>query len=391
MSALGFAKGTIVGGKYEVIATLAVGGQAIVHEARCLSSGQRVVIKEVAATRHDPHHAAELERAKLAASIQIRHANVLDPIDSGTHKRTFFTVFPHVEGVDLDSLVRRAAGPIDLSDATAIARGIAGGLQSIHDAGYVHRDLKPANVLVSADLHVTIIDLGICVRKGATVADRLGSPAYMAPEQFRTPTKLDARTDTYALGLILYQMLTGRAAFQSADDDEHVRQILNTSPPRPDIIEPSVPSNLADLTMAMLAKEPSKRPMAAGDIVAKLHLGVVRCLACGGRLSTTDACAHCGRRLLKAAFGFTKGPASGQTFVLADGYYEIGRLQLAPDDPCLSRRQLRVFSHGGAVCVQDGGGANTTVVDQRPIPSRTELRPGSRLRMAQNEAVFMTS
>jgi eukaryotic-like serine/threonine-protein kinase len=233
-------------GPYEILSALGAGGMGEVYRARDTSLGRDIALKVLPeALAHDPDRLVRFEReARLLASLN--HPNVAHIYGFDTAHGAAALVLELVEGSTLADRIAR--GPMPLSEALAIARQIADGLDAAHEQGIVHRDLKPANVIVRADGTVKILDFGlakamygepasadlshsptITVVGGTQHGVILGTAAYMSPEQARGHV-LDKRTDIWAFGCVLYEMLTGRGAFAGATVSDTIAGILERVP-----------------------------------------------------------------------------------------------------------------------------------------------------------------
>src|SRR3989475_2071154 len=196
----GFAPGSIVAGRYRLVAVLGRGGMGEVYRADDLTLDQPVALKflpeGVAADR------ARLEQFhnELRVARQVSHKNVCRLYDLGEADGRRFLTMECVDGEDLASLLRRI-GRFPQERALEIARQLCAGVAAAHDRGVIHRDLKPANVMLDAEGNIRITDFGLAIGTGASdPRDRAGTPAYMAPEQI-SGRPLSAQSDLYALGL----------------------------------------------------------------------------------------------------------------------------------------------------------------------------------------------
>jgi len=232
-------------GPYDIKALIGQGGMGEVYRARDTRLDRDVAIKILPAVfATDAERLARFEReAKTLASLN--HPNIAHIHGAEDAGSTLAIVMELVEGDDLSQ--RLVRGPIALAEALAIARQIAEAMQTAHDLGIVHRDLKPANVKVKSDGTVKILDFGLA-KVAETQPDSslshsptimtsmpgtlLGTAAYMSPEQVKGQTA-DARSDVWAFGCLLFEMLTGRPAFAAATTSEIVASVLTTEPDIP--------------------------------------------------------------------------------------------------------------------------------------------------------------
>lgn len=256
-------------GRYRIVDEIGEGATAIVYRALHLALDKPIALKVLRpAEARDPRAVARfLREARLASKI--RHPNIVEAIDYGqlADGRPFLAM-EVVTWPTLDT--RLASGPLPAESAVEIARQISAGLSAAHAVGVIHRDLKPANVFVSDELRVRIGDFGAAKLMGGPALTQegwtVGTPLYMAPEQISTgPT--DQRLDLYALGCILYHMLTGHPPYEGAT----VRELLmrHLSAPLPELRK-EVPPALARVVRRALAKDPDDRPQTAAEFDAEL-------------------------------------------------------------------------------------------------------------------------
>ena len=254
-----FEAGQVIAGRYRMVARLGRGGMGDVWRADDLILQMPVALKVIHAARPDAR-ARILNEVRLAR--QITHAAVCRVFDVGEAEGgVVFYTMELVDGEDLASLLRHV-GRVPPEKALAIARQLSTGLAAAHERGVLHRDLKPANVLVDGDGHVRITDFGIAIlRLSHDVSMLTGTPGYMAPEQRRPGATLSERTDLYALGVVLYELVTGRHPFPQGS---------GAIPPRPSALVAGVDPRLDRVIMQALAADPADRPESAQAIADEL-------------------------------------------------------------------------------------------------------------------------
>ncbi|HEX6085826.1 MAG TPA: serine/threonine-protein kinase [Thermoanaerobaculia bacterium] len=258
-----FTPGTIVAGRYRIVSLLGGGGMGEVYRADDLKLGQRVALKYVPL-----RHPNTLERlyAEVRVGRQIAHPNVCRLYDVVEVDGQHFITMEYVDGEDLASLLRRI-GRLPADKALALARDLAAGLAAAHSAGFVHRDLKPANVMIDGRGTARITDFGLAglAHESRSVG---GTPLYMAPEQ------LDAgiattRSDIYALGLVLYEMFTGRRVFDATTlQDLRAQHALAKT--RPGSVVTEIDPAVERVILRCLEEDPAHRFTTADDVLAAL-------------------------------------------------------------------------------------------------------------------------
>ena len=264
--------GARVAGRYRIVSLLGRGGMGEVYRADDLKLGHSVALKFLPpALQHKPHYLERLlEETKLAR--QVSHPNVCRVYDIGEWDGQHFLAMEFIDGEDLASLIKRI-GHLPRQKALDIARQLCAGLDASHQLGILHCDLKPSNVMLDGRGHVRITDFGLAVAMSGSVRDSgAGTPAYMAPEQLAGHAAT-VRSDVYALGLVLYELFTGRRAFQAGSLEDLRRLKDESSPVKPsdliDGIEPSVERAI----LGCLEKDPGLRPPSARDVALLLPGG----------------------------------------------------------------------------------------------------------------------
>lgn len=264
--------GRILGNRYHIQSLLARGGMASVWIGDDILLARRVALK----TLH-PELAADAGvrrrfRNEAVAVASLTHPDIVATYDTGEDDGVAYLVMELVEGPNLRRLLDER-GPLSIADALRIARGVTAALDHSHRNGIVHRDIKPANVLVPPDGPVKVTDFGIAktgagqdlTRTGTVV----GTARYLAPEQL-TGDPVDARADLYALGLLLHEMLAGRAPFGGGSETEAALARLTIAPPPLRSIRPDVPVALEAITLRCLSIDPAGRYQDAAALGAAL-------------------------------------------------------------------------------------------------------------------------
>ena len=257
-----------VAGRYEIVRKIGSGGMGAVYLARQVRVGNQVAIKFLPAELADDADLRRRFEREAALTLQVTHPGAAQLLDAGQDEDgRLYLVFEFVEGDDLSTLLDRD-GALAYDEAFAVTLKVAEALAYAHHKGVVHRDIKPENVRVRRDLaglHVKVLDFGIA-RLTDEAATRLtvegsgvGTPRYMAPEQITGGT-IDARTDVYALGLVLFEMLTGRKAFDGKSASQLMWAQLNEPVPPLRSVQPMRDHQELDAIIAKAcAKQPSER------------------------------------------------------------------------------------------------------------------------------------
>jgi hypothetical protein len=260
--------------RYHVDALIGRGGMGCVYLGTHTRLERRVAIKVLPPSlAAQPAMVARLRREAQAAA-RLVHPNVASTIDLDEHDGQLFMVMELVDGVPLDELIAR--GPIDPWRAVELVRQIASALGAAHAEGIVHRDVKPSNAIASITRdgaeHVKVIDFGIAHLRGDQLPAHgkiMGTPAYLAPEQL-TNDVVDSRTDVYALGCTLYELLTGAPPFGHGATVPLVTKHLHQEPIPPSTIRPGIPAAIDLLVLDMLAKVPAARPRDGLEVVKRI-------------------------------------------------------------------------------------------------------------------------
>lgn len=281
---------------YQILSLLGAGGMGEVWLARDTKLERQVAIKMLPASfASDPDRLRRFE-IEAKATGALNHPNILTIHDTGTHQGMPYIVTERLEGTDLRTLLNE--GPLPLRQALDYARQIAQGLAAAYEKGITHRDLKPANLFVTTEGRVKILDFGLAKLTSMRNADFgmrneeaetsaqpgsnnpqspipnpqltmpgvvMGTVGYMSPEQVRGEAA-DHRSDIFSFGIILYEMLTGRRAFQGDTFAEVMAAIVKTEPPEISTANPQIPLSLAHVTRHCLEKRPERRFQTASDL-----------------------------------------------------------------------------------------------------------------------------
>jgi serine/threonine protein kinase len=268
-----FTPGTVIGGRYRIIGLLGRGGMGEVYRADDLKLGQAVALKFLPKpVSADPTLLARFH-AEVRLARQVSHPNVCRVYDIDEIDGQHFLCMEYVDGEDLASLLKRI-GHLHGDKALEIARQLCAGLAAAHDKGVLHRDLKPANVMLDGRGRARITDFGLAVA-GEELTDQrevAGTPAYMSPEQL-AGKGASVRSDLYSLGLVLYEIYTGKRAFDAPTLAEIRRKHAQDAPALPSSVTSGIDPVVERVILRCLEKDPKARPSSALQVASALPGG----------------------------------------------------------------------------------------------------------------------
>jgi tetratricopeptide (TPR) repeat protein len=355
---------------FRVLERIGAGGMGMVYRAEDTRLGRAVALKFLLPqlSLDAPAKARFLQEAHSAAALD--HPNLCTIHEVGeTDDGQLFLAMALYSGETLKARLDRE-GPLPVGDALAIARQIAEGVAYAHAAGIVHRDLKPGNVMLVPNGPVKILDFGLAKARDQSLSAasaRWGTVAYMAPEQIRGEA-VDARTDLWALGVVLFEMLTGRRPFAGQHELALAPAILRDQPLSPSTLRADVPPALEDIVLTLLQKDPANRYAAAEELLAHLVGAGTRAESAvrSGRTHSLRV-----RRILSGRRQWTVGAAAAVLIVgvLLGAALLVGR-HGGPDGEAASRVVVLPFENRTAVTELDPLG---TVVAEWVTQGLTEL------------------
>ncbi|HEY6193599.1 MAG TPA: serine/threonine-protein kinase [Candidatus Eisenbacteria bacterium] len=379
-----FQPGQMLSARYRVIGLLGRGGMGEVYRADDLELSQAVSLKFLGRALSERPDMLERFRAEVRNARQVSHPNICRVYDIGEVDGRYFLTMEYVDGEDLATLLKRI-GRLPRAKADEVARQLCAGLAAAHDRGVIHRDLKPSNVMIDNEGRVRITDFGLAVRTadGAT-GEVVGTPAYMAPEQFdgRPAT---AQTDLYALGLILYEIYTGRRPLAAATWDGWKSQHSQVEPRSPEEVERDVEEPVARAILRCLEKDPAKRPRSALQLAASLPGGdpIAAALAAGETPSPQMVAASGGEGSLvpRAAWALLAGFAAflAAILALAPAANDLGLVPLTLSADVLEARAKDIVAALGYV-EPPRDGASWLGRDYDPMRWRAEREPSTHWR-----------
>jgi serine/threonine protein kinase len=263
-------KGTVVGGRYEILDVLGQGGMSVVYKARDRSLDEIVALKVIRSDLASTPEAFTRFLTEIKLARRVRHRNVCAIHEFGEDGATRYLVMEYIEGESLRRILQ--ARRLDTATAFDYCIQIAQGLEAVHEAGILHRDLKTSNVSVDRNGVVRLMDFGIArllVSAAHTTQTGMivGTPAYMSPEQVRGE-RSDLRSDIYSFGIVVYEVFTGQTPFRGDQVHEYFFKHLQEEPA---LDLPSIPTGLRPILRRALAKKPEERQQSATQLLNELR------------------------------------------------------------------------------------------------------------------------
>ena len=296
---------------YRITEKLGEGGMGVVYKAEDTKLERTVALKFLAAhlLNDDEAKARFLREAKAAAGLH--HPNICPVYEIGEAEGKTFLSMAFIEGEPLEARIEQ--GPLPLKEALDIGRQTAEGLEAAHEKGVVHRDIKPANVMVDAKSHATIMDFGLARLTEAsrlTRADQtMGTVAYMSPEQAQG-MEVDHRSDVWALGVVLYEMVRGQRPFQGEYDQALLYEIVHQEPEPLTGVRAGVPMELEFIVGKCLAKAPQDRYQTSADAIVDLR-------TCAEKLKSGHS------KILRTGAATVPVPISGRVWMALAGAFLV--------------------------------------------------------------------
>jgi serine/threonine protein kinase len=259
-------------GQYEIVERLGGGGMAVVYRAVQQPLGREVALKALSSELFQDDGFVKRFETEAKTLAKLDHPNILPIYDFEVTEGVAFLTMPLIRGGTLRDILNR--GPLDTLTAWRYLREIGDGLQHAHDAGIVHRDLKPTNVLIHGDGRAMLADFGLARGAGqpthlTTIGLAIGTPGYMAPEQVMGHD-VDKRADIYALGVLTFEMLTGRLPYIGSNRMEVAYSTVNAPIPSAAKLNSALPDELDQLLTKVLAKDPAQRPQTVRELLAQM-------------------------------------------------------------------------------------------------------------------------
>ncbi len=267
--------GMVLGARYEIVRRLGAGGMGAVYQATDRELDRPIALKTIRPDLASQEEILQRFKQELILARKVTHRNVIRIFDLGQANGIKFITMEYVEGEDLKSLLR-ADSRFSVQRTVEIIRQVCLALEAAHAEGVVHRDLKPSNIMLDAGDKVTVMDFGIAhsmdvggmTRTGAVI----GTPEYMSPEQ-AMGRKIDARSDLFSMGLIFYEMLTGKNPFESDTFMGTLMRRTQEQATPPSEVDPSIPPVISAIVAKCLETDPELRYQSAGEVIGNLDAG----------------------------------------------------------------------------------------------------------------------
>ncbi|HTU84063.1 MAG TPA: Stk1 family PASTA domain-containing Ser/Thr kinase [Solirubrobacteraceae bacterium] len=385
----GLASGTIVDGRYRIISRLGAGGMADVFLAEDEQLGRKVALKLLYQRFAEDPGFVERFRREAQAAAGLQHPNVVSVYDRGSYDGTYYIAMEYLPGRSLKQLIRQEA-PLDPVRAIDITLQILKAARFAHRRGVIHRDLKPHNVIVDDQDNAKVTDFGIA-RAGASdmteTGSIMGTAQYLSPEQAQGHA-VSGGSDLYSIGVVLYEMLTGRVPFDAESAVTIALKHVSEAPPPMTVINPSVPPELEQVAMWALNKNPVDRPANADQFIAALEQARTALLSGerGQRTASMPALAGVAAgRYAAAAAAVTTPPAVPPP--PPAGYYDGGDSFVEPppeEEEPPHRRRLWPWMVALLILLLAGGGVAAYLLT-RPAKVAVPALVGQTFTQAQTE------
>jgi len=266
--------GRLLGGRYKILEKVGEGGMAIVYKAQCTLLNRIVAVKVLKAQYGDDSDFVERFRREAQAAASLSHPNIVNIYDVGNEDGNYYIVMEFVRGETLRDVIKRRA-PLPIRDVLAYTSQILLALDHAHSNSIVHRDIKPHNIIITEDGDVKVTDFGIARATNATGLTEagvvMGTVAYFSPEQAKG-RDIGPHSDVYSLGVVMYEMLTGRVPFRGDSAIAVALQHIQDEPRPPSRINPAIPKSLERVVLKALAKDPRARYSSARAMLEAIKL-----------------------------------------------------------------------------------------------------------------------
>ncbi len=273
-------EGTVLNNRYRVLSFIGRGGMADVYAAEDLTTNRKIALKFLRDDLAEDRIFRRRFRREAEVLEQLRHPNIMAYYGFEESGDLAFIVAEHIDGESLRRKLRRLRTPLTIGQVLSILGPVCEALEYAHGIGIYHCDIKPANIMIERDGRILVTDFGIARMAGVATATSMmpGTPAYMSPEQCRG-RQVDARTDVYALGVTIFEMLTlerpfkGDTATIRGSTNERIRwEQMRRPAPSPRTLNPDIPLTIARQVRKAMSKKPSSRHQSVMDLYRSLHI-----------------------------------------------------------------------------------------------------------------------
>ena len=269
------AEGMFLVDRYEILSKIGAGGMSDVYKAKDHILGRMVAIKVLKQEFSEDINFVTKFRTEAQSAAGLEHPNIVNIYDVGSENGMHFIVMEYVEGITLKTYVEKK-GQLSFKEATSIAIQVARGIETAHNKAITHRDIKPQNIMISTDGKVKVTDFGIAkaISSNTISSDAMGSVHYASPEQTRNGF-IDGRSDIYSLGIVMYEMVTGRVPFDGESTVAVAIQHLQEEMVVPSAYAADLPISYEKIILKCTQKNPERRYQTVADLLADLRQALV--------------------------------------------------------------------------------------------------------------------
>ena len=264
--------GTYLADRYEIVSKIGAGGMSDVYKAKDHVLGRFVAIKVLRTEFSEDRTFVAKFRTEAQSAAGLEHPNIVNIYDVGSEEGLYFIVMEYVEGITLKTYIEKK-GQLSFKESVSIAIQVARGIEAAHNKQITHRDIKPQNIIISTEGKVKVTDFGIA--RAASSNDVMGSVHYSSPEQARNGF-VDGRSDIYSLGIVMYEMVTGRVPFDGDTTVAVAIQHLQEEITPPSTYAPNLPISLEKIILKCTQKNPDRRYQTIEDLLADLRKSLVK-------------------------------------------------------------------------------------------------------------------
>ena len=263
--------GTVLGNRYELLEKVGIGGMAIVYKAMDRLLNRYVAVKLLRSEFQDNEEFIRRFNIESQAAASLSHANIVSIYDVGQSGALQYIVMEFIEGVTLKDYIAEKKGGIYWKEATNIAMQICSALEHAHSKHIIHRDIKPQNIMITSDGVIKVTDFGIAraASGGTTTMEAMGSAHYLSPEQARGGYT-DQKSDIYSLGIVLYELYTGKLPFDGETPVAVAMQHMQSEAIKPRVINSDIPKSVENIILKAMSKEQRLRYDSASLMLADI-------------------------------------------------------------------------------------------------------------------------